>query len=146
VPTVSRLNLWTLWWNSERLLHGYRGYWHAPIFAGGRLLVVIVGSPAAPTTPSYRWPSRPALQRMPVASNMYAVYSGGARMPTAAGLKRKSFFVDTRALRRARKALGVATEAEAVRRAIERVAEMEAFWRFMTRTRGRLKPGSFRRP
>jgi hypothetical protein len=67
-------------------------------------------------------------------------------MPTAAGLKRKSFFVDTRALRRARKALGVATEAEAVRRAVERVAEMEAFWRFMTRTRGRLKPGSFRRP
>ena len=40
MPTVSRLNLWTLWWNSERLLHGYRGYWQAPIFAGGRLLVV----------------------------------------------------------------------------------------------------------
>jgi len=40
VPTVPRLNLWTLWWNSERLLHGYRGYWHAPVFAGGRLLVV----------------------------------------------------------------------------------------------------------
>jgi len=67
-------------------------------------------------------------------------------MPTPAGLKGKSFFVDTRALRRARKALGVATEAEAVRRAVERVAEMEAFWRFMVRTRGRLKPGSFRRP
>src|SRR2546428_1132489 len=30
--TVPRLNLWTLWWNSERLLHGYRGYWQAPIF------------------------------------------------------------------------------------------------------------------
>jgi len=40
VPAVPRLNLWTLWWNSERLLHGYRGYWQAPIFAGGRLLVV----------------------------------------------------------------------------------------------------------
>ncbi len=30
--TVPRLNLWTLWWNSERMLHGYRGYWQAPIF------------------------------------------------------------------------------------------------------------------
>src|SRR5439155_16949571 len=50
-------------------------------------------------------------------------------MPTVAGLKRKSFFVDTRTLRRARKALGVATDAEAVRRAVERVAEMEVFWR-----------------
>ena len=67
-------------------------------------------------------------------------------MPTAAGLKRKSFFVDARTLRRARKALGVATDAEAVRRALERVAEMEVFWRFMARTRGCLKPGSFRRP
>ena len=67
-------------------------------------------------------------------------------MPKVVGLKRKSFFVDTRALRRARKALGVATDAEAVRGAVERVAEMEVFWRFMARTRGRLKPGSFRRP
>lgn len=67
-------------------------------------------------------------------------------MPTATGLKRKSFFIDTRALRRAKKALGVATDAEAVRRSVERVAEMEAFWRFMARTGGRLKPGSFRRP
>src|SRR5438876_1876481 len=32
VPTVPRFNLWTLWWNSDRLLHGYRGYWQAPIF------------------------------------------------------------------------------------------------------------------
>src|SRR5213080_1961632 len=31
-PVVPRLNLWALWWNSERLLHGYRGYWQAPIF------------------------------------------------------------------------------------------------------------------
>jgi len=45
-------------------------------------------------------------------------------MPKVVGLKRKSFFVDTRTLRRARKALGVATDAEAVRRAVERVAEM----------------------
>ena len=67
-------------------------------------------------------------------------------MPKVVGLKRKSFFVDTRTLRRAKKALGVATDAEAVRRAVERVAEMEVLWRFMARTRGRLKPGSFRRP
>ncbi|TMB46921.1 MAG: hypothetical protein E6J60_16060 [Deltaproteobacteria bacterium] len=32
MPTVPRFNLWTLWWNSDRLLHGYRGYWQAPIF------------------------------------------------------------------------------------------------------------------
>ena len=32
VPTIARLNLWTLWWNSDRLVHGYRGYWQAPIF------------------------------------------------------------------------------------------------------------------
>ena len=67
-------------------------------------------------------------------------------MATAPRLKRTSFFVDARALRRARKALGVATDAEAVRQSVARVAEMEAFWRFMARTRGRLKPGTFRRP
>ncbi len=59
-------------------------------------------------------------------------------MPTAAGLKGKSFFVDTRALRRARKALGVATEAEAVRRAVERVAEMDEAPGFPPVPRGRL--------
>src|SRR5579862_741512 len=32
VPTIARLNLWTLWWNADRLRHGYRGYWDAPIF------------------------------------------------------------------------------------------------------------------
>src|SRR5438309_4893634 len=35
-PTVTRFNLWTLWWNSDRLLHGYRGYWQAPIFHPAR--------------------------------------------------------------------------------------------------------------
>ena len=61
-------------------------------------------------------------------------------------LKRTSFFVDVTALRRARKALGVATDAEAVRIAVERVGEMERFWRFMRRTRGALKRGSMRAP
>ncbi len=60
-------------------------------------------------------------------------------------LRRKSFFVNPRAVRRAQKVLGVGTEAEAVRVALERVADMETFWRFMTRTRGRLTPGSFER-
>jgi hypothetical protein len=58
-------------------------------------------------------------------------------------LKRKAFFVDEGALRRARKALGVATDAEAVRLSVERVNEMERFWRFMRRSRARAKPGSF---
>src|SRR2546430_14914704 len=31
-PVVPRLNLWALWWNSERLLHGYRGHCQAPLF------------------------------------------------------------------------------------------------------------------
>ncbi len=55
---------------------------------------------------------------------------------------RKSFFVDPRAIARARKALGAGTNAEAVRLAVERVVEMEKFWSFMTGTRGKLKPGS----
>jgi len=64
-------------------------------------------------------------------------------MARRANLKRTSLFVDVRTLRRARKALGVSTDAEAVRISVERVAEMEAFWRFMRKTRGVFKPGSF---
>jgi hypothetical protein len=58
-------------------------------------------------------------------------------------LKRKAFFIDEKALKRARKALGVRTDAEAVRRAIDWIAEMDDFWQFMDRTRGSLPPGSF---
>ena len=58
-------------------------------------------------------------------------------------LKRKAFFVDEKALARAKRALGVDTEAEAVRLSLERVAEMEEFWRFMERTRGVAARGSF---
>jgi len=61
-------------------------------------------------------------------------------------LTRKSFFVNERALRRAKKVLGVATDAEVVRASVERIAEMEAFWQFMKTTRRTLKPGSLRRP
>ncbi len=64
-------------------------------------------------------------------------------MSRAAVLTRKSFFVDARAVRRAKRALGVATEAEAVRVSVERIAEMEEFWRFMKKTRATLTPGSF---
>ena len=59
---------------------------------------------------------------------------------------RKSFFVDPRAIDQARKALGVGTNAEAVRLAVDRVVEMEKFWRFMTGTRAGLKPGSIEAP
>ncbi len=30
--TVPLLNVWTLWWNSDRAAAGFRGYWNAPIF------------------------------------------------------------------------------------------------------------------
>jgi hypothetical protein len=64
----------------------------------------------------------------------------------AAKLKRKSFFVNALTLRRARKALGVASDAEAVRQSVAQVVEMDEFWRFMKKSRGAAKPGSFREP
>lgn len=63
-------------------------------------------------------------------------------MATRSNLKRKAFFVDEAVVRRARKALGAATDAEAIRTSLERVAEMDDFWRFIKRTRHSLKPGS----
>jgi hypothetical protein len=62
------------------------------------------------------------------------------------GLKRKSFFVDERTLRRAKKLLGATTDAEAIRLAMERVVEMEEFWKFMDETRGTLKAGGIEEP
>ena len=67
-------------------------------------------------------------------------------MPRERRLKRKAFFVDPRAVDRARRALRVTTEAEAVRRSVERIAEMEAFWEFMKKSRRILAPGSVRKP
>ena len=64
------------------------------------------------------------------------------RMAAKPKLKRKSYFVDERALSRAKKALGVKTEAEAIRLSVERVAEMEEFWEFMKKSRRSLRPGS----
>ena len=59
---------------------------------------------------------------------------------------RHSYFVDVKAIARARKALGARTNAEAVRRAVERVIAMENFWRFMAVTRASLKPRSIEAP
>ena len=67
-------------------------------------------------------------------------------MAQTAGLKRKSFFVEERTLKRAKKALGVPTDAEVVRLSLERAAEMEEFWRFMQQSRRILKPGSIKGP
>ena len=30
--TVPLFNAWTIWWNADRLTHGLKGYWDAPIF------------------------------------------------------------------------------------------------------------------
>jgi len=62
-----------------------------------------------------------------------------------AKLRWKSFFVDETALKRARKALGVKTDAEVVRQSVERIAEMEKFWEFMEKSRRGLRPGSLER-
>jgi len=67
-------------------------------------------------------------------------------MAREARLKRTSFFIDVRALRRARSALGASSDAETVRMSVERVADMEKFWRFMKKTRRVLRPGSIETP
>ena len=67
-------------------------------------------------------------------------------MPVGAKLQRRSFFVDERTLQRAKKALGVKTNAEVIRLAVERIAEMEEFWKFMRKSRHTLQPGSLERP
>jgi len=61
-------------------------------------------------------------------------------------LKRRAFFVDETAVRRARRTLGVTSDGEAIRLALDRVNEGDRFWRFMARSGGKLKPGSIRRP
>ena len=67
-------------------------------------------------------------------------------MPRAAKLRRKSFFVDERAIQRAKKALGVETDAETIRLSVERVAEMDDFWRFMRKSRKSLPLGNIAEP
>jgi hypothetical protein len=67
-------------------------------------------------------------------------------MLRVSSLKRKSYFLDERALRRARRALRAPSDAETIRLALQRVVEMEDFWRFMDKTRNKLKPGSLDAP
>jgi hypothetical protein len=67
-------------------------------------------------------------------------------MATQAKLKRKSFFVDEVALQRAKKALGAKTDAEVIRLSADWIAEMETFWRFMTKSRRTLSSGSIEAP
>lgn len=64
-------------------------------------------------------------------------------MPKRATLKRKSFFIDEATLKEAKRTLRVDSDAEAVRLSLEQVAEMGRFWRFMDKSKGKLKPGSF---
>lgn len=58
---------------------------------------------------------------------------------------RRAFYVEPRMIARAKRLLGVKTDAEVVRTSIERMVEMEEFWRFLDRTRGSVKPHSFTR-
>ena len=46
--TVPMLNLWTVWWNADRLGHGFRGYWNSPIFSPTQKTFVF--SEAQPTS------------------------------------------------------------------------------------------------
>jgi hypothetical protein len=66
--------------------------------------------------------------------------------PMGTKLKRKAVLVDESVLRQAKKALGVKTDAEAIRMSVERIVEMEAFWKFMEKSRHTLKPGSLETP
>lgn len=77
---------------------------------------------------------------------MHNYHDCEVRVPRQARLKRKSFFVDEAALRRAKRALKVSSDSETIRVSVARVAEMEEFWRFMERSRKRLKTGSIEMP
>ena len=58
-------------------------------------------------------------------------------------LVRRSFFVDERELRRAKKVLGASSDAEAVRLSLERVAETERFWALLEKTSGSVEVDEF---
>ena len=67
-------------------------------------------------------------------------------MASKARLKRKSFFIDEIALQRARRILGAKTDAEVIRLSVERMAELEAFWQFVNKSRGTLGADSIEVP
>jgi len=89
------------------------------------------------------WPGDPASS-----DRTFPAYTDAdVRGPLIKALKNAGcFFVDEKEIQSARRALGVRASAEAVRLAIERVAEMDEFWRFMTRSRRSLRPGSIETP
>lgn len=74
---------------------------------------------------------------------MYATIRYSVCMRKQVVLKRKSFFIDEKCLKRARRALRVKSDSEAVRLSLAKIAEMAEFWGFMDRTRGAIEPGSF---
>ncbi|MBI5528569.1 MAG: hypothetical protein HY897_19735 [Deltaproteobacteria bacterium] len=65
-------------------------------------------------------------------------------MPTSSPMVRKAYYVEPGLIRRAKKLLRLRTEAEVIRLSVERMVEMEEFWRFMDRTRGKAGPDGFR--
>jgi hypothetical protein len=85
---------------------------------------------------------------MPVESIVYAYgdVDTESMMARQVRLRRASFFIDPDAVRRARNALGAASDAEAIRMSVEWMAEMERFWRFMRKSRRTLTPGSIEVP
>lgn len=90
-------------------------------------------------------PKNAALRGMPnlvILCIQFPVANTEGKMTAKGKLKRKSYFVDERAIARAQEALGVKTGAEVIRLSVERVAEMEEFWQFMNKSRRTLKPGS----
>ena len=52
--TVALLNSWTMWWNVDRMAHGFAGYWDAPIFHPSRGSFLL-GEPQ-PVTGALSWP------------------------------------------------------------------------------------------
>ena len=74
---------------------------------------------------------------------MYASPCYDRHMKSKVKLKRKSFFIDERELREARRALGAETDSETIRAALREVARMKALARFMEKSRESLGAGSF---
>ncbi len=64
--TVPLLNAWTLWWNADRLEHGWAGYWDAPIFYPERATLAL-GEPQ-PVSGVLSWPLQKLLG-LPAAYN-----------------------------------------------------------------------------
>ena len=57
---------------------------------------------------------------------------------------RKSYFVDVDMIKKAKRLLGVNSEAEAIRISVQRMVEMAKFWSFMDKASNSVKKGSFK--